>query len=236
MGMNNTKHLATLKTPYEIVFGRKKVTSVLVQETVNWRENRQGASDAESEAEAEADDDDSNSSILSLNRALDEDASIIANFQSIDITLPPKLREQVQNFLAERECEDYEQLDSDHEELVLEESEVEESEVEESEVEELEPDHQQMEVEANIRDKIQAEVTARGAIVRERMATRYNKRHNVEIFELGDIISVGIPRENRAKTDDRRLYCRIIAKQHPDRHQLLSKYGILIGLYPTKAL
>ena len=66
--------------------------------------------------------------------------------------------------------------------------------------------------------------------------TRYNKRHNVEIFEVEDIISVGIPREDRAKTDNKRLYCRIIAKPHPDRHQLLSQYGILIGLYPTKAL
>ena len=56
-------------------------------------------------------------------------------------------------------------------------------------------------------------------------------------FVVGDIISVGIPREDRTKTDDnKRLYCRIIAKPHPDRHQLLSKYGILIGLYPTKAL
>ena len=152
-----------------------------VQETVNWRENRQSASDAESEAEAEVDDD-SDSSILSLNRAIDEDAGIIANFQSIDITtLPPKLRERVQNFLAKGECEDYEQLDSDDEELELEESEIEESEVkelelEESEIEEseLEESGQQMEVEANIRNKIQVEVTARGAIVRERMATRCN--------------------------------------------------------------
>ena len=53
MGMNNTKHSATLKTLYEIVFGRKTVTSALVQETVNWWENRQSASDAESEAEAD---------------------------------------------------------------------------------------------------------------------------------------------------------------------------------------
>ena len=37
MGMNNT---------FEIVFGRKMVTSALVQETVNWWENRQSASDA----------------------------------------------------------------------------------------------------------------------------------------------------------------------------------------------
>ena len=90
-----------------------------------------------------------------------------------------------------------------------------------------------MEVEANIRYKIQVEVTARGAIIPERMATRYNKCHNVEIFEIGDIISVGISREDRAKTDNRRLYCRIIARPHPHRHKLLSKYGILIGLYPT---
>ena len=49
-----------------------------------------------------------------------------------------------------------------------------------------------MEVEATIRDKIQVEVTTRGAIIRDRMATRYNKRHNVEIFKVGDIIIVGI--------------------------------------------
>ena len=110
--------------------------------------------------------------------------------------------------------------------------------LERSEVEELEPeesDHQQMEVGGNIRDKIQVEVAARGAIVRERMATRYNKRQNVEIFEVGDIISVGIPHKDRAKTDNKRLYCRIIAKPHPDRHQLLSKYGILIGFSLQRA-
>ena len=50
------------------------------------------------------------SSVLSLNRALDEDASIIANFQSIDITttLPPKLRQRAEYLHAEREFEDYE--------------------------------------------------------------------------------------------------------------------------------
>ena len=64
-----------------------------------------------------------------------KDASIIANFQSIDITtLPPKLHQRVEYLHAERECEDYEQLDSDRE---LEESELEESEPKES-------DHQQM--------------------------------------------------------------------------------------------
>ena len=36
MGINNTKHSATLKTPYEIVFGRKMVATGLVPESVNW--------------------------------------------------------------------------------------------------------------------------------------------------------------------------------------------------------
>ena len=173
--------------------------------------------------------DNSDSTVLSLNRALDDDASI--NFQSTDITtLPPKLCQRVEHLHAKKECEDHEQLDS---ELELEESELEESKLEEPGLEE--PD-QQMKVEANIQDKIQVGVTTRGAIIQERMAIRYNKRHNVEIFEVGDIISICIPREDKAKIDNKRLYCRIIARPHPDRHQLLSKYGILIGLYPTKAL
>ena len=91
-------------------------------------------------------------------------------------------------------------MDSDHQELEVEESEIEKPESEES-------DPQQMEVEANIQDKIQVEVSAYGAIVRERMATRYNRGHNVEIFEVGDIISVGIPQEDRAKTDNKRHCC-----------------------------
>ena len=114
MGINNTKHSVTLKAPYEIVFGRKMVTSALVQEPVNWWENRQSPSNtdsasdgAESQTEAEANVSDSYSCNLSLNRALDEDSRMIANFQSVDITtLPPKLRERVQNFLTKRECKD----------------------------------------------------------------------------------------------------------------------------------
>lgn len=72
--------------------------------------------------------------------------------------------------------------------------------------------------------------------MRQKMAMRYNTRHHVEIFNIGDLISVGIPREDRAKTDNKRLYCRIFDKPQPERHRLVSKYGILKGLYPTKAL
>ena len=36
MGINSIKHSATLKTPYEIVFGQKTVTTVLELERVDW--------------------------------------------------------------------------------------------------------------------------------------------------------------------------------------------------------
>jgi len=68
------------------------------------------------------------------------------------------------------------------------------------------------------------------------MAQRYNKRHAVHIFDVGDMVSVGIPREDRAKTDNKRLYAKVIAKPQPERHQLLTKYGVLVNLYPTKDL
>ena len=53
---------------------------------------------------------------------------------------------------------------------------------------------------------------------------------------VGDLVSVGIPRLDKAKTDNKRLYCRIIAKPQPERHQLICQFEILKGLYPTKSL
>ena len=78
-------------------------------------------------------------------------------------------------------------------------------------------------------NQIHEEVTVR----RGKIATRYNTWHHVEVFGVGDLVSVGIPREDRAKTDNKRLYYRTIAKP---RHQLLCKYDIWHGLYPSKAL
>ena len=68
------------------------------------------------------------------------------------------------------------------------------------------------------------------------MAARYNQRHKVHVFNIGDIVTIKIPREDRAKTDHKRLYCKIIQKPHPERHQLLCQYGVLNLLYPTKDL
>lgn len=76
------------------------------------------------------------------------------------------------------------------------------------------------------RDELNSQVQARGQgkIVRARMANRYDQRHAVHIFSVGGIVSVGIPREHRANTDNKRLNARIIAKPQPKRHQLLTQY------------
>lgn len=48
----------------------------------------------------------------------------------------------------------------------------------------------------NARGDLNSQVQARGLIVRTRMANRYNQRHAVHVFSIGDIVSVGIPRED----------------------------------------
>lgn len=68
------------------------------------------------------------------------------------------------------------------------------------------------------------------------MANCYNQQHAVYVFFIGDIVSVGIPQEDRAKTDNKRLYAKIIGKLQPERHQLLTKYGVLGTLYAIKDL
>ena len=149
MGINNTKHSAILKTPYEVVFGRKMVKSALVPELVDWTtvEELNGQIDSTSVEDTNAGDTDTDtdtnsitssssltiskpidtsndndidttstlsrsstssaaSSILSLNQALEEDTSVIANFETIDIsTLPTRLREQVEIHKAKASIE-----------------------------------------------------------------------------------------------------------------------------------
>lgn len=68
------------------------------------------------------------------------------------------------------------------------------------------------------------------------MATRYNSSHKVDIFSVGDLVSLAIPRQNRKSTDNTRIFCRVVHKPHPDRHQLQCSYGILDWHYPTKEL
>ena len=44
---------------------------------------------------------------------------------------------------------------------------------------------------------------------------------------IGDSVTVFIPRQDRAATDDRHLPARVIAKLHGSRYQLQTEYGVL---------
>ena len=66
------------------------------------------------------------------------------------------------------------------------------------------------------------------------MKDRYNKK-KVQMFEVGDAVSVRVPKLDCAATDLRQL-SRIItehceAKQF--RYQIQSKYGVLENFYPA---
>ena len=60
------------------------------------------------------------------------------------------------------------------------------------------------------------EAAVLGVLVRGKIATRYKTRHHFEVFDVGDLVNVGIPGEDRAKTDNKRLYCCIITKSQPE--------------------
>jgi len=63
-----------------------------------------------------------------------------------------------------------------------------------------------------------------------------NTNHSGSVFIRTRLVSIGIPRDHRAKTDNKRLYEKVIAKPQPEYPQPLTKYGILVNLYPAKDL
>jgi len=67
------------------------------------------------------------------------------------------------------------------------------------------------------------------------MQKRYEQQHQIASFAIGDLVSFHIPCIDRHGTDDRRLYCVVLRKPHPDRHVLLT-HGLLNRHYPTREL
>ncbi|KAF8423544.1 hypothetical protein EV426DRAFT_116157 [Tirmania nivea] len=81
-----------------------------------------------------------------------------------------------------------------------------------------------------------AKVRKRTATARKKMANRYIQQHKIDTFIIGDLVSLRIPGIDRASTDHRRIFCRVVYKPHPDRHQLYCEYGLLDRYYPTSEL
>jgi hypothetical protein len=71
---------------------------------------------------------------------------------------------------------------------------------------------------------------------RTRMMQKYSKRQDIQHFEVGDIVSLKVPREDRTSTDNRRLFGRVLDEPYPHRYKVLTQSGIIQRLVPTKRL
>ncbi len=69
--------------------------------------------------------------------------------------------------------------------------------------------------------------------VRTCMQKKYSRNHNVVTFQPGEIVTLRIPKEDRASTDNHRLICMVKDIPHDERHLLQTQFGVLDRLYPT---
>ncbi|OBT63404.1 hypothetical protein VE03_07128 [Pseudogymnoascus sp. 23342-1-I1] len=69
---------------------------------------------------------------------------------------------------------------------------------------------------------IAATQRARISIVR-----KYPKKHDIQHFDIGAIVSIKVPREDRTSTDNKRLFTQILEEPYPHRYQILTASSII---------
>jgi hypothetical protein len=107
----------------------------------------------------------------------------------------------------------------------------------ESEVEsEIEPDSEPTTVVVQFSDPVIQKAQKATQNARAKMAQKYSKKHNIQHFDIGDIVSLKVPREDRTSTDNRRLFGRILEEPYSHRYKVLTCSGIIKRLIPTKEL
>lgn len=74
---------------------------------------------------------------------------------------------------------------------------------------------------------IELEVQKKAAHSRQKMIAKHSRQHRIEIFAPGDLVSLAVPREDRASTDPLRLLCRVLKVKYNKSHQLQCQHGIL---------
>lgn len=72
--------------------------------------------------------------------------------------------------------------------------------------------------------------------VRTRMKQKYSRNHRVIIFQPEDIVTLRIPKEDRAATDNHQVVVMIKRIPHEGRHEIQTRFGVLDRLYPTGEL
>jgi hypothetical protein len=72
--------------------------------------------------------------------------------------------------------------------------------------------------------------------LRAQMAQKYSTRHDIQHFEIGDIVSLKVPREDKTSTDNWRPFGRILNEPYPYRYKVVTLSGNLKRVIPTKEL
>lgn len=71
----------------------------------------------------------------------------------------------------------------------------------------------------------------------KRSIKQYGKQRNIMTFSVGDTVSVAVPALDRASTDDKRIFGRVIkVYEDKDVYKIVTKYGILDRNYPVSEL
>ena len=68
---------------------------------------------------------------------------------------------------------------------------------------------------------------------RSRMVKKYNTNKRVRTFDVGEKVSLKVPRVDRHATDDKRLPCYVLEVPCENKYRLQSKFGVLNRLYPA---
>ncbi|KFY28271.1 hypothetical protein V491_00545 [Pseudogymnoascus sp. VKM F-3775] len=68
------------------------------------------------------------------------------------------------------------------------------------------------------------------------MVRKYTKKHDIQHFNIGAIVSIKVPQEDRTSTDNKRLFAQILEEPYPHRYRILTASGIIQRLIPTKSL
>jgi hypothetical protein len=93
------------------------------------------------------------------------------------------------------------------------------------------------EAESRIEDPAIALARDNIRVARDHMIKKHDKHSNIEVFSIGDIVLVKLPRVDRTATDQRKLFARVIGKDHqPPRHRIQTQFGIVDRLFPTREL
>jgi hypothetical protein len=69
-----------------------------------------------------------------------------------------------------------------------------------------------------------------------RMVKKYSKRYDIQNLQVGDIVSLKVPREDRTSTDNRRLFTRILEEPYSYRYKIITLSGTIKRLIPIKEL